>query len=116
MSVSGLYFRLRLLSGGVTEAAGRATTTWRTGRGRKSAGRLWSRSPLQPQPGNHGARSQTGAGRTAEAARAPDEGAGEGEGQAAAGGGSGHDTRSASQTLPTYKLTRTLIYRNSVSC
>lgn len=93
--LSGLYLRLCLFSGGVTEAAAGATTT--SGRKRRRwgrcRGRLWPWRPLRPQPGSHGARSPTCAGGAAEAARPPDEGARGREGQAAAGGGPGHSTR-----------------------
>lgn len=102
LSLSGLYLRLCLFSGGVTEAAAGATAgreRRRRGRERcrKCEGRLRARCPLRPQPGSHGACSSAGAGGAAEAARAPDEGAGEREGQAAAGGDPGHRTRSADQ-------------------
>lgn len=40
--VSRLYLHLYIFIGGVTEATTGATTTGRTGRGRKSARRLWS--------------------------------------------------------------------------
>lgn len=113
--LSWLYFCLYLFSGGVTEeAAGGTTGRERSGQEEWSRceGALRARGPLRPQPGSHGARSPTGAGGAAEAARAPDERVAERKRQAAAGGDPGHGTRSDHPNITTQQNDIIIIKRN----